>query len=136
MANFEIADKKVALIEAGYTNNPSDRGNWTGGQINVGVLIGTNFGISAPVLCTFLGRQAGVLEMKHLSADTAKAIRHKNYWQIINGDQIVNQDEANSIYDSAINLGPQEAIKLAQRAAGLPETGHMDSLTLQKLNFK
>ena len=33
--------------EGGFTVNPRDRGNWTGGEIGVGKFNGTNFGLSA-----------------------------------------------------------------------------------------
>jgi lysozyme family protein len=34
-------------VEGGFTLNPKDSGNWTGGKIGVGELKGSNFGISA-----------------------------------------------------------------------------------------
>ena len=49
-----VADAKTAILitldpahEGGYQRNPNDRANWTGGQVGVGTLVGTNGGITA-----------------------------------------------------------------------------------------
>lgn len=134
MADFEIAHKITVKNEGGYTDNPDDNGNWTGGKKGVGVLVGTNYGISAPVLKEYLGRTPTVSDMKNMSTETADKIYKKRYWTIIRGDELTRQNVANSIYDSAVNMGCSQAIKLAQRAAGLPETGKMNNETLKALN--
>lgn len=144
MADFHTAHKITAKNEGGYTGNPDDNGNWTGGKKGAGKLIGTNWGISAPVLVetigrldsSKLGRIPTVEDMKNLSRETAEAIYKLRYWDKIKGDQIISQAVANSIYDSAVNMGVGTAIKLAQRAAGIAETGVMDTATLNKLNNK
>lgn len=72
------------------------------------------------------------------------------FWNVIKGDQIVSQNVAYSLYDSAVNLGPGTAIKMAQDVAfSLPNAseakktkikelgilyGYMDSKTLDKIN--
>ena len=134
MAKFEIADEITSENEGGYTDNPNDSGNWTGGKIGVGQLIGTKYGISAPVLSSNLKRVATLFDMQSLSHEDAMAIRKKLYWDKVKGNEINNQNIANSIYDSAINMGVGTAIKLAQRAASIDETGIMDQKTLKALN--
>lgn len=136
MANFDIAYGKTAKNEGGYTNNSKDNGNWTGGKVGSGILIGTNYGISAPVLMKFIGRVPTVDEMKNLSIDTVKKIYRKDYWNIIRGDEILIQEIGNSVYDSAVNMGAGTAIKLSQRALKMKETGKMDDATLNALNNK
>lgn len=131
---FELTDKneggeKLSLVH-------EDSGNWTSGQVGIGALIGSKFGISAPVLADYLKRVPEASDMKNLSKDTAKVIYKRNYWDKIKGDELNNQQEANSIYDSAVNMGPGTAIKLAQKALNLPTTGVMDIVTLNKLNNK
>lgn len=134
MAQFLISYKKTSKIEGGYTDEHDDKGNWTGGAIGVGLLIGTNFGISAPVLAKFLGRTPSVSDMKNLSEEIVLAIYKQNYWDKMRGDEIINQDIADSIYDSCVNMGCPEAIKLAQKAAKLKDTGKMDDITLNRIN--
>lgn len=134
MANFDIAYKRTKISEGGYSNHKKDKGNWTGGDIDKGVLIGTNYGISAPVLMTYLGRMPTVSEMKNLSLDTVKLIYERNYWNPIRGNEINNQDIANDIYDAGVMSGPGTAIKMAKRARNYPEGTKMDDNFLQLLN--
>lgn len=134
MANFKIADKLTRKSEGGYTGDADDNGNWTGGKKNVGVLIGTKYGISAPVLMAYLGKIPTVAEMKNLSEETVEKIYIKNYWTPIRGNEITNQDIANDIYDMAVNSGVGTAIILAKRARNIEESSKMDSQFIKILN--
>ncbi len=134
MAKFEISDARTCKIEAGYTNNPKDRGNWTGGAVGKGFLIGTNFGISAPVLCKFLGRIATEQDMRGLTHEMAAKIRKVNYWDVMKGDLIIDQGVANDIYDNGINIGIETAIGMAQKDLNIKVTNKMDTKTLNSLN--
>ncbi|MCG9792470.1 glycosyl hydrolase 108 family protein [Flavobacterium algicola] len=116
MAKFEIADRLTRKSEGGYSSHKEDNGNWTGGKVGKGILIGTNYGISAPVLAAYLGRTPNLLEMKNLRLETVDKIYKKNYWDVIRGDEIFDQDTANMIYDMAVTSGPGTAIKLAREA--------------------
>jgi len=129
MAIFSIALNNTEHAEGGYGNGEADSGNWYGG-----VLIGTNRGISAPLLASYLGRIPTVAEMQNLSSDDAAAIYEKNFWMPMRGNEINSQDEANSIFDSCVNMGCEKAIVLAQQSLGVPQTGHMDDTTLNGLN--
>ena len=40
----------------------------------------------------------------------------KNFWNIIKGGQILSQEIADSLFNSAVNFGPVRAIKLAQNS--------------------
>jgi lysozyme family protein len=122
MADFEIAYKITARIEAGFQKNPDDNGNWTGGQKGVGNLVGTNWGITAPQLAAYLKRTPTVSDMKNLKKETAKIIFKINYWNPINGDQIPDQDIANAMFDMAVNAGTGTSKIIAGRAMeGLTE---------------
>jgi lysozyme family protein len=134
MANFEIADKLTRTSEGGYSDHREDGGNWTGGKIGVGILIGTKYGISAPVLMIYLGKVPTLSAMKNLSSETVTKIYNKNYWKAIKGDEIINQAIANQIYDMAVTSGPGTAIKLAKRVRNHPESTKMDDQFLNLLN--
>lgn len=135
MANFKIAHDLTSKTEGGYTNHPNDAGNYTGGKVGVGALIGTNYGISAPVLQAYLQRVPSVADMKNLSKEIAESIYYKNYWMPVRGNELVNQTIANMIYDKAVNMGVSASLRLAQRAAQIEETGKMDDFTLNKINL-
>lgn len=136
MASFEIAHKKVARNEGGYTNHPDDNGNWTGGKKGVGKLIGTKYGISAPTLKAYLKREPTVEDMKNLSKQTADLIYKNNYWNPLRADEIINQALANEIYDMSVNAGVSAGIKLAENVVGLPNSkaAKMYDTLLNKLN--
>jgi len=42
--NFDLAFDRVIGHEGGYTDDPRDRGNWTGGATGRGELKGTKYG--------------------------------------------------------------------------------------------
>lgn len=105
MADFNEAQHFVSIAEGGYTNNPLDNGNWTGGSIYNGTLIGTNHGISAPTLCEYLNRPATQEDMISLPYETALEIYKKNYWDALSLSEIDNQSVALLIYDGAVNQG-------------------------------
>jgi lysozyme family protein len=134
MAKFTISHGKTAINEGGYTDNADDSGNWTGGKKGVGKLVGTMYGISAPVLSRHLGRPLTIEDMKNLDQKVAHEIYERDYWKKIKGDQIKSQAAADSLYDSAVNMGPATAIKLAQAALKIAVTGIMDEATLKAIN--
>jgi lysozyme family protein len=105
MADFKKAQEFVKLAEGGYGNDSRDHGNWTGGRVGSGVLIGTNHGISAPVLSEYLGRTATESDMRNLSYETALQIYKKNYWDALALSNLRNQSTALLIYDGAVNQG-------------------------------
>jgi lysozyme family protein len=134
MADFEIAHKITLKFEGGYTNHPDDNGNWTGGKKGNGNLIGTNHGISAPLLKEYLGYIPAVGDMKQLTPEAAKKIYKKIFWDKIKGDFITSQEIANNLYDSAVNMGVTQAVLLAQRTLQVAETGKMSIELLSALN--
>lgn len=111
MATFEKSQAIVGLNEGGYQNDPEDDGNWY-----LGVLIGTNWGISAPTLAGFLGRTPTLAEMKNLSRATAELILRRNYWDKNNFGKLHNQSVATMLYDGAVNHGTGGMRLLAEKA--------------------
>ncbi|GAL83422.1 hypothetical protein MYP_649 [Sporocytophaga myxococcoides] len=111
MASFSKAIDIVLDHEKGYQNNPKDNGNFV-----CGVNVGTNFGISAPVLKDWLGRCPTAAEMKNLSRETAIKIYHTKYWVPIKGDEIKNQSFANALFDTHVNQGNGGMKSILQKA--------------------
>src|ERR1019366_1485431 len=110
MADLKKSLVKVLNFEGGYTADPDDNGNWTGGKKYSGVLVGTNYGITAPDLMAILHRVPTVDDMKNIPMPTVELIYRKSYWNIIKGDKIDSQAEADGIMDSAVNMGVGTAI--------------------------
>lgn len=134
MADFLTSHKLTVSNEGGFSNDRNDPGNWTGGKIGSGLLVGTNHGISAPVLMRYLRRTPTMEDMRNLKIETAYEIYKKNYWNLIKGDKINNQEVANVLYDNAVNIGATGAVKMMQKEVGTLPTGVMDELTLKKIN--
>ncbi len=123
-ADFNSAQDKVKKAEGGYSNDTRDPGNYIGGKIGVGKLIGTNWGISAPVITAYwkanYKKEPTEFDVKTLPYSTALKIYKSQYWNTIKGNDIKNQELANMIYDSSVNQGPVKAKKYVVDSLGIP----------------
>src|SRR6476469_5961236 len=102
---FLQAQAKTEQFEGGFQADRNDNGNWTSGRKGRGRLVGTNFGISAPLLANYLGHVPTMADMKNLTYEVAQNIYRKLYWAEIKGDEIKDPETAAQIYDSAVNMG-------------------------------
>lgn len=108
-ATFERAQHLVKSIEAGYSSDRNDTGNWLsvpGGKR----FIGTNHGISAPVLAQYfkakgIERLLTKQDMMDLSYETAVEIYKKDYWDAQGLSNFKSQSIANVLYDGCVNQG-------------------------------
>ena len=68
--------------EGGYVADSRDSGNWTGGQVGNGDLVGSNMGVGAPALAAWMGPGARVTaeQMRKLALSTYEAIARCKYW--------------------------------------------------------
>jgi lysozyme family protein len=98
MADFETAIVKTLAREGGakITDDPNDRG---------GV---TRYGISS--------RAYPNVDIRNLTEQQACNIYKREYWDKVRGDDILSQDLAEIIFDSAVNMGEKTTIKLLQSA--------------------
>jgi lysozyme family protein len=103
-SNFEDAQEIVKEVEGGYSSDRSDEGNFVKTRWGKR-FVGTNHGVSAPILMEYLGRIPTVEDMKNLSYETAIEIFKNNYWDKQNIELFSNQSVANVIYDGCINQG-------------------------------
>lgn len=99
-ASFHEAQELVKKVERGYSNDRKDRGNYVGGNF-----IGTNHGISAPLLAKYMGKTPTVEDMKNLSYEKALEIYKKEFWNRLKLEHLKNQSIANIIYDGCVNQG-------------------------------
>jgi lysozyme family protein len=108
-SSFEEAQNSVKEVEAGFSDDRGDSGNYievTGGKR----FLGTNHGISAPVLQKWMQDQ-GIKrlptkeDMMNLSYKTALEIYKKDYWDAQKLTDLCNQNVANIVYDGCVNQG-------------------------------
>jgi lysozyme family protein len=116
MTAFDQAFTFVVGAEGGYTNDPRDPGNWTGGRVNSGACRGTNWGISAAAFPT--------RDIAALTRDDAQSIYRARYWAPIEGDTLP-PPLALLVFDAAVNNGPARAIRWLQQALGVNADGAM-----------
>ena len=103
MADFEKGFKIVIEHEGGYVDNKFDNGGKT------------NWGITQKV-----AKQNGYTgDMKKLPIETAKEIYKKNYWDKLKLDVVHNQEVANELFDTGVNMGVRTASKFFQRSINL-----------------
>lgn len=119
--DFDRAFLEVVGNEGGYTNNTTDPGNWTGGRPGSGKLVGTKFGISAKTYPS--------LDIKNLTLAQAKAIYKKDYWDKVKAEQFPASVRLD-VFDDAVNIGQERAVKLLQTALGAKPDGDIGPITL------
>lgn len=110
--SFESSIVKILQSEGGYQANAADTGNYN----SLSQLVGTNYGISAPVLESYLGRPPLPIDSMNLSVDQAKDIYLNKYWLANNLQDIADPFTAGHILDLFINHGSFQASKIVQMA--------------------
>lgn len=93
----------------GWTINPNDPGNWTGGRKGVGQLKGTKYGIAANTYPH--------LDIKNLTMAQADAIYIRDYWPKAWGDEWPEGFDQIT-YDATVNSGPGRGPLWTCRALG------------------
>lgn len=129
MAEFGPAYLIVADSEGGYQDHSSDSGNYN----SLGELVGTNWGISAPVYEEWIGYPPSRGDMLSMPKSTARLIYRTNFWNDIQGDSIVDQGVANILFDGRVNHG-RTGVRIMQRILGVPVDGHVGPITLGAIN--
>jgi lysozyme family protein len=120
-AAFQAAVAWVIAQEGGYTDDPGDPGNWTGGAVGSGQCNGTNFGISAASYPT--------LDIANLSEAEAEAIYAEDYWTPIQGDALAPA-LALLVFDAAVNSGVSQSGVWLQVVVGATTDGNIGPTTL------
>jgi lysozyme family protein len=135
MADFLTAHKRTAFYEGGYANDKDD----AGGETWRGIARTRHPNWPGWFIVDGHKKQPGFHDS--LAKDEAlqvmvEAFYRANFWNAIHGDDIADQEAANNIYDSAVNIGVAPAIRLAQEALGITVDGVMGPFTINKLNNK
>lgn len=121
--NFDKAFDRLISHEGGYTDDPKDPGNWTGGKVNVGQLKGTKYGIAANTY--------GHLDIKNLTLEQAKAIYQEDFWDIIGNAHAAVKFQ---LFDAAVNHGQPNAIRILQRAVKVGDDGEWGKVSQAALD--
>ena len=122
--DFLLAMTRLGRSEAGFTKDPKDSGNWTGGRCGVGVLRGTKFGIAANTYPS--------LDIEHLTEEDARAIYWRDWWLKVGADELPFAISY-QVWQFAVNAGMETAKRALQRAVGLADDGQIGPVTLAKI---
>lgn len=119
--SFDQAFNDLVDIEKGFSDDPTDPGNWTGGKEGVGQLNGTMYGISAA--------SYPKLKIQTLSLTAAKAIYLEDFWDACKCDALPDP-VACALFKQAVNFGVSGAIKAFQKSLGVADDGDIGQLTI------
>lgn len=120
--NYNDAFERVIGHEGKFQNDRNDRGNWATGVIGKGELKGTKYGISA--------MSYPHLDIRNLTLQEAKEIYYQDFWLRVQGDTL-HSALAYQLFDSAINHGIGNAIRMLQRAVDVADDGRVGPMTLE-----
>lgn len=113
--------KIIALAEGGFQKQHGDKGNWTGGAVGVGKLVGTNFGISA--------MSYPDLDIPNITKEEAVEIYFHDYFLAAGCDKIHGERSpmhfalAACVLDTAVLNGRGNATRYLQKAVGVADDG-------------
>lgn len=119
-AQFYKLIDRVLSHEGGYSNDPRDPGNWTGGKAKVGKLAGTKFGISAGAYPD--------LDIKGLTRQRAIEIYKRDFWDAVDGDRLHPHFSFQAL-DAAVNHGVSRSIRWMQQMANVKIDGFIGPIT-------
>ncbi|WP_062265733.1 glycoside hydrolase family 108 protein [Endozoicomonas arenosclerae] len=133
MALFDAALASTLKSEGGYVNDPAD----PGGETFQGITR-THFPKWQGWVRIDLLKNAQNFPANLSDDDSLKKLVHgfyqTHFWDRIQGDDIENQEVAESIFDFAVNAGTRTSSKLAQITCGETADGVIGDATLRKLN--
>lgn len=131
MADFIIAYKKTGGFEGGWNHVKNDRGGetykgiarkywpkWEGWKI---------VDKKKPL------RHGAIIRDPELEK-LVQGFYKKQFWDIVSGDDIEDQDTANTLYDFGVNAGQGRSIQNIQIVLGMKPTGKITSELLKRIN--
>lgn len=122
---FDTCVNRLGIHEGGFSDNPRDPGNWTGGKVGVGVLRGTKYGVAANTYPT--------LDIRNLTWDQAKVIYKREYWDKSRAQEL--QPMLRHLhFDAAVNSGVGQAVRWLQRSAKVADDGVFGMVTLNAVS--
>lgn len=133
MADFATAFALTMQAEGGYAHDPQD----PGGETYKGIARKMNSKWDGWIAIDMMKKEKGFpgnLDSNVPLQEKIKAFYEANYWDKIRGDDITNQDIAESIFDFAVNAGPIASAKLAQITVHAEPDGVIGPATLAKIN--
>jgi len=111
----DVVDNLIQRVEGGFQADPDDPGNWTGGKVGEGQLVGTKYGISAAANPD--------IDIPNLTWERAEDLYYTRYWLPSGaGDAWANGHKAVALVtmDGALHSGVSRGRSWIEHAAGNP----------------
>lgn len=118
---------QILIASEGSTlsTTPNDAGNWTGGVVGKGKLVGSKYGISAAAYPT--------VDIPSLTLDAATQIYIRDYAMPIQFS-VMPTLLGTLVFDAAVNNGPTQAVKWLQNMLPVPSDGIFGTVTATALS--
>jgi len=126
---------QILKNEGGYQDSTKDKGNYKKAD---GTILGTMRGITPETYAKFVGKSIDdltVADMKGISANTARDIYKKEYWEKPKLALLPEELQEN-VFDMQVNAG-KNAVKILQRLAGMTGNavdGYIGPTTIKKIS--
>lgn len=112
--------ERILGHEGGFQASPNDPGNWTGGAVGKGALVGTRWGIAAA--------SYPALDIPNLTIDQAADIYRTDFLAPLRLEQFAD-GVVFQVFDAAVNSGHGNAARMVQRAVGVHPDGNIGPVT-------
>lgn len=118
--HFDTFILRILSHEGGYSSDRTDPGNWTGGRVGAGKLVGTKYGIAANTYPH--------LDIKNLTWAQAVEIYRTDFWLASRADRLP-PSVGFQLLDGAVNSGIRQATRWLQRAVKVADDGIIGPVT-------
>lgn len=126
MSSFETTFQRTIGHEGKFQANPKDRGNWTSGQVGVGQLKGTKWGLAAMTYPD--------LDIANITLEQAKEIYYNDWWLKLKMERWPNVMKY-QMFDAAFNHGTGRANQFIQFSVRVKEDGIIGPKTVTAVNM-
>ena len=133
MADFTQAFQLMIAHEGGYGNDPDDPGGETYKGVARKIFSKWDGWTKVDILKRQTGFPANLDKDPELQQNISDFYR-VTFWDKINGDQIANQEIANSIFDFGVNAGVGTSASLAQMVVGAKSDGVIGPNSILAIN--
>ena len=133
MADFTQAFQLMIAHEGGYGNDPDDPGGETYKGVARKIFSKWDGWTKVDILKRQTGFPANLDKDPELQQNISDFYR-VTFWDKINGDQIANQEIANSIFDFGVNAGVGTSASLAQMVVGAKSDGVIGPNSISAIN--
>ena len=130
MADVNLLAPKILAFEGGYEVDPADSGVYN----RLGVLVGSNMGVTPNTYELVLGRVPTAQDMKDLTIEQFTKILKTLYWDKVQADKIEDQQVAEVIVDFAWGSGIDEVAKMVQGMVKVSMDGKIGPISLKAIN--